>query len=957
MRATSSEDSWPNSLCLPFVEALYLDYLRDPTLVSPDWRRLFSELEPEAFNGQGQLGPSFSPPSLFDPSRGRQPQSLPGDVARNAGELGLADLAEIQDRADQLARAYRVRGHLVARVDPLGLAREPQPELEPSFYGFGPDDLQRAVSTISITGRDVQNLGNLVEHLKRTYCGAIGVQFMHIDDLALKRWLQERMESTENQILLSREEQLRILRRLVDASTFEEFIQKKYLGAKSFSLEGCESLIPLLDLAIECAGGQGVQEIVLAMSHRGRLNVLANILGKSPRQIFREFEDSDPELSLGSGDVKYHLGHSSDWTCANGEKLHLSLCFNPSHLEFVGPVALGRLRAKQDRWGDADRSRGLGIVIHGDAAFAGQGIVQETLNLSELEGYRTGGTLHVVVNNQIGFTTKPEDSRSTVYATDVARMLQIPIFHVNGEDPHAVARVVNLAMEFRATWRRDVVIDMYGYRRHGHNEGDEPAFTNPLLYKAIAQRKSVREGYIDHLLSLSQLTREEADEISAKRRLQLEGELSAARSEEYVPSKPTSLADSWEGYTGGSDSDVEKVKTGLAPERARQLLERLAYVPESFHLHPKLERFLEARRAMAAAERPLDWSSAEALAFASLAVEGHRVRLSGQDSQRGTFSQRHSLLHDIDSGETYVPLQQLSADQAPVELVNSPLSEAAVLGFDYGYSLDYPEALVLWEAQFGDFINAAQVIVDQFLASAEDKWGRLSGLVLLLPHGYEGQGPEHSSARLERLLTMAAEDNLQVVSPTTPAQLFHCLRRQVLRRLRKPLIVMTPKSLLRHAECVSPLAEFTQGGFQRMIADVRADIDTSGVDRVLLTSGKLYYELEAERTSNGHTDVALLRLEQFYPLAASDLEALLAPYPSDVPVVWVQEEPENMGAWYYLLTRFPHGLPGGRSLRGIYRKASASPATGSAASHRLEQAEILSKSFDLEMSPSSESSQ
>jgi 2-oxoglutarate dehydrogenase E1 component len=933
------DDTWPDSLSLPFVEGLYDDFVRDPASVSADWRRRFEGLERGPYRRVGHLGPRFQPPSLFDPLRGRNGR------ARGTAERASTDIAELQDRADQLARAYRVRGHLVAQIDPLGRPRPAQPELDPAFYGFGPGDMQRAVSTTSVAGGNVQTLGGLIERLKRTYCGAIGVQFMHIDDLALKRWLQERMEGNENRIELTRDEQLRILTRLTDAVIFEEFIQKKFLGAKSFSLEGCESLIPLLDLAIEYSGSQGIEEIVLAMAHRGRLNVLANILGKSARQIFREFEDADPELHYGRGDVKYHLGHSSDWCCADGRKVHLSLCFNPSHLEFTSPVALGRLRAKQDRWGDRERSRGLALILHGDAAFIGEGVSQETLNMSELEGYRVGGAVHVIVDNQIGFTTSPGDCRSTTYASDVARMLQIPIFHVNGEDPHAVARVVRLALEFRATWRRDVVIEMYGYRRRGHNEGDEPAFTDPLLYAAIGRRKNVREGYLDHLLALGQVSREEADQIAERRRAHLESELSAARSEDYVPHQDA-LPSAWRGFLGGSESQVPQVATGLSAERAASLLERLGEVPEGFHPHPKLERFLEARRAMASGARPLDWSAAEALAWGSLAVEGHPVRLSGQDSQRGTFSQRHSVLHDVNDGHTWAPLQHLSSDQAPVELVNSPLSEAGVLGFDYGYSLDYPEALVLWEAQFGDFCNAAQVIIDQFIASAEDKWRRLSGIVLLLPHGFEGMGPEHSSARLERFLSLAAEENMQIVNPTTPAQYFHCLRRQILRAWRKPLIVMTPKSLLRHAQCVSPLAEFVEGQFRRMQADTRADLDPRGVRRVLLCSGKIYYELEAERTERGIADVALLRLEQYYPLHAPELEALLAPYAAKVPVVWVQEEPENMGAWRFLQSRFTRGLPGGHSLQGISRRASASPATGSAASHKVEQAEILAKAFD-----------
>jgi 2-oxoglutarate dehydrogenase E1 component len=938
MRARS-DDPWPTSLSLPFVEGLYADYLRDPASVAPDWRERFAELERGAFARAPRLAPSFQPPSLFDPARGSNGH------AATVANAGHRDVAELQDRADQVARAYRVRGHLAARLDPLERPRPEPAELDPAFYGLGPSDLAQSISTESFGGGGRQTLARLIERLRNTYCRSIGVQYMHIDNLSIKRWLQERMEACENRLELGHDEQVRILTRLTDAVVFEEFVQRKYLGAKTFSLEGCESLIPLLDLALEKAGEQEVDEVVLAMAHRGRLNVLANILAKSPRAIFREFEDADPELHYGRGDVKYHLGYASEWTCANGRKLHLSLCFNPSHLEFVSPVALGRVRAKQDRWGDRERRRGFALIVHGDAAFAGEGIVQETLNLSELAGYKTGGAMHVVVNNQIGFTTGPAEGRSTIYATDVAKMLQVPIFHVNGEDPEAVAQVVRLALDFRSTFQRDVVIDMYGYRRRGHNEGDEPGFTQPLMYQAIGRKQGVRAGYLERLLALGGMTREEAEAIEERSRSRLEQELSAARSEEYVHPMDQ-LGSIWSGYLGGSEADVPRIASGLTLERAQSLLQRLAEVPEGFHPHPKLERGLAARRAMAAGERPLDWTSAEALALASLATEGHRVRMSGQDSERGTFSQRHAVLYDVNDGRPWMPLAHLAPDQAPVEIINSPLSEAGVLGFEYGYSLDYPEGLVVWEAQFGDFINAAQVIVDQFMASAEDKWRRLSGLALFLPHGFEGQGPEHSSARLERFLLLAADENLQIVNLSTPAQLFHALRRQVLRKWRKPLVVMTPKSLLRHPRCVSTLDDVTHGGFQRLIPDTRASVDPKRVKRVLWCSGKIYYELEERRATEGRDDLALVRLEQFYPLVQSDLETLLAPYPSNVPVCWVQEEPENMGAWRYLQARFGHGLPGGHVLQGIYRRSSASPATGSAASHRLEQEELLEAAFE-----------
>jgi 2-oxoglutarate dehydrogenase E1 component len=636
-------------------------------------------------------------------------------------------------------------------------------------------------------------LRQVLERLRNTYCRSIGVEYMHIADREIRDWLQERLESTENRIRLSREGQIRILSKLTDAVMFEEFLQTKYLGAKIFSLQGSESLIPLLTFVIDRAGDLGIDEIIMGMAHRGRLNVLANIMNKSPRDIFREFEDRDPELYVGSGDVKYHLGHTSEHYTASGRRVHLSLCFNPSHLEFVNPVVLGRVRARQDRAG-ADAARGkLPLLIHGDAALAGEGIVQETLNLAQLEAYTTSGTLHVVINNQIGFTTPPQQGRSGTYATAVARMLDIPVFHVNGEDPEAVAQVVSLAVDFRNRFARDVFIDMYGYRRHGHNEGDEPAFTQPLLYAAISRRKSVRDGYLEHLLELGEVTREEADQVAVERRATLEDELKQARRSDFVRSNDV-LDDVWSHYRGGPEAAAAEPETALDAAKLSALLEAAVQVPQGFHPHKKIQRLLEQRLEMARAERRLDWGAAETLAFASLVSHGIAVRLTGQDSERGTFSHRHAVLHDVDTGQKYVPLMHVSAEQAPFDIYNSALSEAGVLGFEYGYSLESPDVLVVWEAQFGDFCNAAQVIIDQFIVSAEDKWKQLSGITLLLPHGFEGMGPEHSSARIERWLLLAAEENIQICQPSTPAQFFHLLRRQALRSWRKPLIVFTPKS-------------------------------------------------------------------------------------------------------------------------------------------------------------------
>jgi len=926
----------PGAANLQFVESLYEDYLRDPASVSPDWQRYFSQFAENEFRfPKPRFQPSFRPFSIFNP-----PSSL---VSPKRGRLADPEVAALQDRVYVLTRLYRVRGHRIAQVDPLGLPRPIPQELPPEFFGFTEADMDSPVYSETFQYDGPLTLGKLLERLRNTYCRSIGVQYMHIEDLSVRRWLQRRMEVTQNRLQLSRDEQLRILTRLTDAVTFEEFIRRKFPGAKTFSLDGSESLIPLLDLAIEKAGEEGVQEVVLGMAHRGRLNVLANIMGKSARQIFREYADTDWKVHSGRGDVKYHLGHSTEWTTARGAKVHLSLCFNPSHLEIVNPVALGRVRAKQDRVGDGERRRGMTLLIHGDAAFAGEGVVQETLNLSQLEAYGVGGTLHVVVNNQVGFTTSPEEARSSPYATDIAKMLQIPIFHVNGEDPEAVAQVVRLGMDFRFEFRRDVVINMYGYRRLGHNEGDEPSFTQPVMYRAIAKRKSVREGYLEHLLQLGEVTREEADAIAQHRREVLERELSEAQSTKPL-APPEQRRGLWSKFTGGAEPVEEATGPGTDKAQLSGFLTAQTQLPADFHVHPKIKKLLQAREQMAAGAEPLDWSAAESLAFGSLACAGIRVRLTGQDSERGTFSQRHAVLHDYQDGHKYVPLQHLAPNQAPVEIFNSPLSEVGVLGFEYGYSLEYPDGLVLWEAQFGDFWNVAQPVVDQFIASAEEKWQRLSGLVLLLPHGFEGQGPEHSSARLERFLMLGVQDNLQVVYPTTPAQYYHCLRRQALRSWRKPLIVMTPKSLLRHPKVVSSLETLAGGSFQRILADTLGR-PPEQVRRVILCTGKIYYDLAEYREQAKREDVAIIRLEQLYPLRRDLLEKALTQYPKDTPVFWVQEEPGNMGAWVFMRNQFCGTLLDRWPFEGVTRPPSASPAAGSHRRHKQEQAEIISRAF------------
>jgi 2-oxoglutarate dehydrogenase E1 component len=935
-------DESGNSLSLAFIEGLYQDFLNDPESVSPEWRDYFSAQNGAAGNGAPPAaGPSFKPFSLFNPP-GAAP-SADGAPFDRRDRSTVHHAAALQDRVDQLIRAYRVWGHMVAQVDPLGIPRPEMPELDPAHYGFTEQDLDRPFSANTILGPNVRTLRDILEAMRTTYCRSIGVNFMHISESRVKHWLQERMEDSRNRLRLSQEQQLRILSKLTDAIVFEEFIQKKYLGAKRFSLEGGETLIPLLQMAIDKSADQGVNGIVLAMAHRGRLNVLANIIGKAPADIFREFEDSGDGDDRGHRDVKYHLGYSTKWRAATGREIHLSLCFNPSHLEYVNTVALGRTRANQDRHSDSDRQRGTTILVHGDAAFAGEGIVQETLNLSELRGYTTGGTIHLIVNNQIGFTTNPADARSSIYSTDVARMLEIPIFHVNGEDPEAVAQVVNLALDFKSEFRRDVVIDMYCFRRRGHNEGDEPTFTQPLMYREIKRHESVREVYRDKLVALGGVGMEQAEELAKESRARLDSALDEARTED-AEVRLGALAEIWSSYIGGPEGELARVDTAIAADDLSRLIERLTELPAGFKAHPKIIKGLEQRRSMADGSTPIDWATAEALAFASLADQGYRIRMSGQDTERGTFSQRHAVLHDQETDELYMPLAHVSADQAPVEIYNSPLSEMGVMGFEYGYSLDYPDALVLWEAQFGDFANAAQVIIDQFIISAEEKWNYLSGLVLLLPHGFEGMGAEHSHARLERFLLLAAKDNIQIANLTTPAQYFHVLRRQVLRRWRKPLIIMTPKSLLRHPEVVSSIEDFTSRQFRRIMPDANG-IEGEQASRILLVSGKLYYELAARREELERKNVAILRVEQVYPLPDEDVRQALAPYPRSTPVFWVQEEPENMGAWRHIRARFGEWIFDSYPLGGIARAEAASPATGSRKVHEAEQEELLVRAF------------
>ncbi len=853
-------------------------------------------------------------------------------------DLGLARKPAGGDDARQtslirLINAYRSLGHLLARLDPLSLPPVSMPFLELSEFGFGDSDLDRTFDTSFFLGMKSGTLRQLIATLRETYCRTMGVEYMHIQDYTIRRWIQERLEPQRGQPGYGRRQKLRILIDLHYAELLEKFLHTRYLGQKRFSLEGAETLIPLLEKLVDNAADRNVKEIVLGMAHRGRLNVLANIIGKPYAELFSEFEENYlPNSMAGDGDVKYHLGFSSDRTSARGNKIHLTLTPNPSHLEAVNPVVEGRVRAKQKFFGDRERATCMALLIHGDAAIAGQGLVAETLNLSQLQGYRTGGTVHVVINNQIGFTTGPADARSTRYCTDVAKMIEVPIFHVNGEDPEAAIFAAELALEFRQTFHKDVFIDMYCYRRWGHNEADEPSFTQPVLYAKILERPSLSEIYTETLLMRGDLTYEESQAIVSEFQERLE------TAQKEVKSAPRQFG--MKGYQGRWKSlsprpSMNAVNTAVPLQTLEKIGRTLTTVPPGFNIHPKLARMLEAKANDVIAQRPMDWAFAESLAFGSLLMEGRPVRLSGQDCRRGTFSQRHAVWYDNKTEQPYTPLANITPAQAPISIVDSLLSEAAVLGFEYGYSLDMPEALVLWEAQFGDFANGAQVIIDQFLVCGTSKWQRDSGLVLLLPHGYEGQGPEHSSARLERYLQLCAEDNIQVCYPSTPAQYFHGLRRQLHRDFRKPLIVMTPKSLLRHKACVSPWSDLMDGRFQEILDDTT--VDPNKVRRIVLCSGKIYYDLSEQR-SKEEKQVALVRVEQFYPFAGDQMQQVIGRYPKAREVLWVQEESLNMGGWMFMEPRL-------RALdikcKYVGRDSSASPATGSRQIHVREQKEIV----------------
>ncbi|QFG25122.1 multifunctional oxoglutarate decarboxylase/oxoglutarate dehydrogenase thiamine pyrophosphate-binding subunit/dihydrolipoyllysine-residue succinyltransferase subunit [Actinomadura sp. WMMB 499] len=848
------------------------------------------------------------------------------------------DVAKVA-RVHELIHAYRVRGHLMADTDPLEYKQRRHPDLDILKHGLTLWDLEREFATGGFGGKPTMQLRDILGVLRMAYCRTVGIEYMHIQDPEERAWIQERVEVPHDKP--SREEQLHVLRRLNNAEAFETFLQTKFVGQKRFSLEGGESVIPLLDSVISAAAKDSLDEVVIGMAHRGRLNVLANIVGKSYGQIFGEFEGNlDPRSAQGSGDVKYHLGASGDFVAGDGSRIHTELVANPSHLETVDPVLEGVVRAKQDLLdvGEAGFSV-LPVLVHGDAAFAGQGVVAETLNLSQLRGYRTGGTVHVIINNQVGFTTAPEYSRSSVYSTDVARMIQAPIFHVNGDDPEACARVARLAFEYRQTFKKDVVIDMVCYRRRGHNEGENPSFTQPLMYDLIDAKRSVRKLYTEALIGRGDITVEEAEQALRDYQEQLERAFTETREAVKKPLEPGSVV----------KPDVEESipidhgGTAISAETVKRIIETQVTLPDGFTVHPRLQPILQ-RRVQSIDDDAFDWATGELLAMGSLLIDGRPVRLVGQDTRRGTFGQRHAVLVDRKTGEEYTPLKQFDQGVSKFYVHDSLLSEYAAMGFEYGYSMTRPDALVAWEAQFGDFANGAQSIVDEYISSGEQKWGQHSSVVLLLPHGYEGQGPDHSSARIERYLQLCAQDNMTVVYPTTPANYFHLLRWQVLSGRGKPLVVFTPKYLLRLKAAMSKVADITEGAFQPVIPESDPAIEAKNVRRVLLTTGKIYYDTVKARDAAGATDTAIVRVERLYPPPVDEIKAELEKYPSGAEVVWVQDEPANMGAWPFMALKLPHHIKGLEMSR-VSRPASSSPAVGSAKMHQAEQDALMARLF------------
>ncbi len=939
-----------------YLAELYARYEADPASVSEDWRHFFVNLGDDAKNVIADAeGPSWG-------AWNRAPswKSGPPAAATAVAPTGALTQAEALDAARDtlgarmLIRAYRTRGHLIAKLDPLRLIeRGAHPELNPETYGFTPADYSRQIYIGGALGFEFANLSQVLAVLEKTYAGTIGFEYMHISDPEQRAWLQKRIEGSE--IQFTAEGKRAILNKLIESEGSERFLNVKYTGTKRFGLDGGESMVPALEQIIKRGGQLGVREIVIGMPHRGRLNVLANVMAKPWRAIFNEFRggSAHPDDVEGSGDVKYHLGASSDREF-DDNRVHLSLTANPSHLEIVDPVVLGKVRAKQDQAGDVKRKTIMPLLLHGDAAFAGQGVVAECLGLSGLRGHRTGGSIHFIVNNQIGFTTAPRFSRSSPYPSDVAKMIDAPIFHVNGDDPEAVVHVTKVATEFRQRFGKPVVIDMFCYRRHGHNEADEPAFTQPLMYQRIAEHPRVVEIYADRLVKEGVLSQQEVDDLQTQFRDYLEEEFKAG--ETYRPNRADWLDGRWSGI-GFADEGARRGLTGVDLDVLREVGNKLTKIPASLTPHKTIARIMETRRKSIDEGAGIDWATAESLAFGTLLVEGFKIRLSGQDSERGTFSHRHSVLMDQVNENKYTPLKHLGKEQGDFEVINSMLSEEAVLGFEYGYSLAEPNALVLWEAQFGDFANGAQVVIDQFISSGERKWLRMSGLVLLLPHGYEGQGPEHSSARLERYLQLCAEDNWQVVNCTTPANYFHVLRRQLHRQFRKPLVLMTPKSLLRHKKVKSDIEDFgPDSSFHRLLWDDAQRLEDSPVklvpdekiQRVVICSGKVYYDLEAEREARGINDIYLLRMEQLYPFPARALIQELGRF-KNAEIVWCQEEPKNMGAWTFVEPNLTWVLEhiDAKSKRPRYagRPSSAATATGLMSKHTRELKALLNEAL------------
>jgi 2-oxoglutarate dehydrogenase E1 component len=910
-----------------FIEAYYEDWLDDQDSVPPQWAELFSTLQDDAASDTGHLDVQ---------EKFRQLGRLPSSVTSATEDSQYKEANVVK-----LITAYRIRGHEVANLNPLGEPHHaPVDDLVPAFHDLGPEDLDRSFDTAALFAPDRMKLRDIISLCERVYCGSIGVESVQISYTTKRRWLQKRLESGGGVYRVNDSERLRILQLLTAAEGLEKYLHTRYVGQKRFSLEGGDSLIPLLHETVLHAGEQGVEEVVMGMAHRGRLNVLVNILGKSPAMLFAEFEGNLKEQNpLRSGDVKYHLGFASDIQTPGGP-VHMAMAFNPSHLEIVDPVVLGSARARQVRRKDTNHDKVMPILIHGDASFSGQGVIMELFQMSETRGFAVGGTLHIVVNNQIGFTTSnPDDLRSTLYCTTIAKMVHAPIFHVNGDDPEAVHHVMKIACDFRTRFKRDVVIDLVCYRRHGHNEADEPAVTQPLMYKKIRSMKTTRQKYADHLLERGLIEQDSAQKLMDEYREHLDRGDQVADVE--TEPRTNEYAAKWHSF-----DHVDKpcdVDTSVPLDTLRKLSDQLLQLPPGFTLHNRVKRIMDDRRNMASGDLPLDWGFAETMAYATLIEQGKRLRLVGQDAGRGTFFHRHAVLHNQEDADTYTPLAQINPGLS-VSVIDSLLSEEAVLGFEYGYATAAPETLVIWEGQFGDFANGAQVVIDQFITSGEAKWGRLCGLTLFLPHGYEGQGPEHSSARLERFLQLCANHNIQVCVPSTPAQMFHLLRRQMMQPTRKPLVVMTPKSLLRSKAATSALEVLSQGNFQQVIGD-RGPGDASEIKRVVFCSGKVYYELAEKRDAENIRSVAVMRAEQLYPFPEADLRGFVNEFPNATEVVWCQEEPQNQGAWYQIRHHLQACISDQHSLKYVGRSHSASPAVGYYTRHLEEQRLLVNEAI------------